>query len=50
MTCQTCIHRLDVTLWGLWVATGCRVGLVLCRRCNEWVPIQLDKAGDKQND
>ena len=26
MTCQTCIHRLDVTLWGLWMATGCRVG------------------------
>ena len=24
-TCQTCIHRLGVTLWGLWMATGCRV-------------------------
>ena len=25
MTCQTCIHRLDVTLWGLWLSTGCRM-------------------------
>ncbi len=33
MTCQTCIHRLDVTLWGLWLATGCRVGLLLCQGC-----------------
>ena len=33
MTCQTCTHRLDVTLWGLWLATGCRVGLVLRRGC-----------------
>ena len=33
MTCQTCIHRLDVTLWGLWLATGCRMGLVLRRGC-----------------
>ena len=32
------------------VATGCRVGLVLCRGRNEWAPIQLDKAGDKQYD
>ena len=32
------------------VATGCRVGLVLCRGGNEWAPVQLDKAGDKQND
>ena len=29
MTCQTCIHRLDVTLWGYWMATGCKLGLVL---------------------
>lgn len=35
MTCQTCIHRLNVALWGCWLATGCRVGLVI--RC------QLDK-------
>ncbi|MHB1199168.1 MAG: hypothetical protein ACYCZ6_06335 [Polaromonas sp.] len=30
MTCRTCIHRLDVTRWGLWLATGCRLGLVPC--------------------
>jgi hypothetical protein len=29
MTCRTCKHRLDVTLWGCWLATGCRIGLVL---------------------
>ena len=33
MTCQTCIHRLDVTLWGYCVATGCRMGLVVCASC-----------------
>jgi len=26
MTCQTCIHRLHVTFWGLWLATGCHLG------------------------
>jgi hypothetical protein len=34
-TCQTCIHRLDVTLWGCWLATGCRVGLVIRCQCNK---------------
>ncbi len=33
MTCQTYIHRLDVTLWGLWLATGCRLGQTLCQGC-----------------
>ena len=32
MTCQTCIHRLDVTLWGCWLATGCRVELAALRQ------------------
>ena len=22
ITCQTCIHRLDVTLWGYWLPFG----------------------------
>ena len=35
MTCQTCIHRLDVTLWGLWMATGCRMGLVIRCQCDK---------------
>ena len=35
MTCQTCIHRLDVTLWGLWMATGCRLGLVIRYQCDK---------------
>ena len=38
MTCQTCqtyIHRLDVTLWGCWLASGCRVGLVVRGRCDK---------------
>ncbi len=48
MTCQTCIHRLDVTLWGLWMATGCRVGLVLRYDCERWIPIRLDKAKEVQ--
>lgn len=30
---QTCIHSLDVTLWGLWMATGCRVGLAIRACC-----------------
>jgi hypothetical protein len=34
MTCQSCIHRLDVTLWGCWLASGCRVGLVTGCRCD----------------
>ena len=38
MTCRTCIHRLDVTLWGCWLATGCRIGLVLRSACDEWAP------------
>lgn len=33
MTCQTCIHRLDVTLWGLWLATGCRRGFIVRGCC-----------------
>ena len=35
MTCQSCIHRLDVTLWGCWLATGCRMGLVICANCQQ---------------
>ena len=35
MTCQTCLRRLDVTLWGCWLATGCRVGLVICANCQQ---------------
>lgn len=38
MTCQTCIHRLDVTLWGLWMATGCRVGLTIRACCADHQP------------
>ena len=48
MTCQTCIHRLDVTLWGYWLATGCRMGLALHCDCDKWTPIQLDKAKEMQ--
>ena len=36
MTCQTCTHRLDVTLWGCWVATGCRKGLFIRRQCETY--------------
>ena len=36
MNCQTCIHRLDVTLWGCWLATGCRVGVVVHGRCDKY--------------
>ena len=36
MTCQSCIHRLDVTLWGCWLATGCRMGLVIRRQCEKY--------------
>ena len=35
VTCQSCIHRLDVTLWGYWLATGCRLGLVIRCRCDK---------------
>ena len=35
MTCQSCIHRLDVTLWGCWQASGCRLGLVVRGRCDK---------------
>lgn len=38
MSCRTCIHRLDVTLWGCWLATGCRLGLVLRSACEGWAP------------
>jgi hypothetical protein len=38
MTCRTCIHRLDVTLWGCWLATGCRLGLALRRGCDSCAP------------
>ena len=44
MTCRNCINRLDVTLWGLWLATGCRVWMVLRYYCDGWPLIQLDKA------
>ena len=35
MTCQSCFHRLDVTLWGGWLATGCRLGLVIRCQCDK---------------
>ncbi len=35
MTCQSCVNRLDVTLWGLWLATGCRMGLVIRANCQQ---------------
>ena len=38
MTCRTCKHRLDVTLWGCWLATGCRIVRVLRTACDEWAP------------
>lgn len=41
-TCRTCINRLDVTLWGLWMATGCRAGLVLRCGCDMWTPILFE--------
>ncbi|MCW2310577.1 hypothetical protein M2244_000297 [Rhodoferax antarcticus] len=40
MTCEHCLHRLDVTLWGLWCATGCRMGLVVCRDCPSYSALQ----------
>ncbi len=36
MTCQRCIHRLDVTLWGCWLATGFRMGLVIRFQCEKY--------------
>ena len=48
MTCQTCIHRLDVTLWGLWLATGCRVGLVLRDGCLQHLDNLKYQEGIKQ--
>lgn len=38
MTCQTCAYRLDVTLWGLWLLTVCRSGLVISGRCANHQP------------
>ena len=35
MTCQTCANRLDVTLWGCWLASTCRVGVPLCADCQQ---------------
>jgi hypothetical protein len=48
MTCQTCIHRLDVTLWGYWLATGCRVGLVICHGCPQHFDNLKYQEGNKQ--
>ncbi len=42
MTCKDCFHRLDITLWGLWLATGCRVGLALCGSCPNHQPIEKE--------
>jgi hypothetical protein len=38
-TCESCAYRLDVTLWGLWLATGCRAGLVLRRGCMAYAQV-----------
>lgn len=35
VTCQSCLHRLDVTLWGCWLATGCRLGFAIRCRCDK---------------
>lgn len=48
MTCQTCIHRLDVTLWGCWLASGCRMGLVVRGRCGKHQSPPPVKAGKEQ--
>ena len=36
MNCRNCRHRLDVTLWGVWLATGCRLGLPMLARCDAY--------------
>ena len=33
MGCSNCRHRLDLTLWGVWLATGCRKWLPMAARC-----------------
>ena len=36
MTCQSCIRRLRVTLWGCWLTTGCRMKLVIRCKCENY--------------
>ena len=36
MTFQNCMHPLEVTLRGYWLATGSRVGLVICTNCQQY--------------
>ena len=60
MSCRDCRHRLDMTLWGVWLASGCGKGLPLRIGCNAWsarlnpsagllpAPTQLDRAQGKQ--
>ena len=40
-TCQNCIHRVDVTLWGCWLVTGCQLKLVMCQGCTRRTPKEL---------
>lgn len=40
MNCEHCANRLDVTLWGVWLATGCRIALVLRTGCPSYQPIE----------
>ncbi len=46
--CHDCRHRLDVTLWGVWLASGCRLELVLCSACPARMPALTEKAEVKQ--
>ena len=48
MTCRNFIHRLDVTLWGWQLETGCSIGLALRYGCNGLALIQLAKAKEVQ--
>lgn len=41
--CCTCAHRLNVTLWGLWLATGCRLAHPLRRHCPAFTPKEPPK-------
>lgn len=38
--CGNCRHRLDVTLWGIWLVTGCKLGRRLCAGCPHWVEVR----------
>jgi hypothetical protein len=40
MSCERCAHRLDVSLWGVWLATGCRIAQVLRAGCPSYQPIE----------